>query len=210
MGPELKKRLESRRLDRSFYARSHTEVARDLLGKILWHSSPGGDVAVRIVETEAYGGGDDPGSHGYRGKTRRNATMFGPPGHLYVYFTYGMHYCLNVVTGASGESSAVLIRAGEPLWGTELMAKRRGVSDIYNLASGPAKLAQALGVERSFDGVDLCASSIGIFDDDYLPWAVVQATRVGLSRDGGHLWRFCIEDNRFVSKPWPWRAASRD
>lgn len=204
MGSRVTERLSGTRLGRDFYARPHTAVAEELLGKVLWHSTPEGVAAVRIVETEAYGGADDPGSHGYKGKNRRNATMFGPPGHAYVYFTYGMHHCLNVVTGEDGECSAVLIRAGEPLMGLELMRAGRGVEDVYNLASGPGKLTEALGIDLSIDGIDLCSGPIGISEDRGSgPVSVHASSRVGLSRDGGNPWRYCIEGNRFVSKPRP-------
>lgn len=164
MGGVLAK-LHSTRLPRSFYARHPVEVAVDVLGKVLWHASPEGLVAVRIVEAEAYGGSDDPGSHGYRGMTARNASMFGPAGHLYVYFTYGMHYCLNLVTGREGECSAVLVRAGEPVIGTEIMRSRRlKARTVHDLCSGPAKLCEALGIDRSHDGVDLCEGVIGVSD----------------------------------------------
>jgi DNA-3-methyladenine glycosylase len=204
----LIERLQACRLARRFYARPHTVVAEELIGKVVWRLCDEGLVAARIVETEAYGGSDDPGSHGYRGQTPRNATMFGPPGHAYVYFTYGMHHCLNVVTGRDGECSAVLIRAGEPLYGVELMRLWRRSEDIYNLASGPGKLTQALGVSRSDDGTDLCSSVIGISDDGFEPESISESPRIGLSQDGGHLWRYCYEGNRFVSKPWPWRNSA--
>lgn len=197
------------RLPRSFYARGHTSVAIDLLGKILWCDSDDGFVAVRIVETEAYGGADDPGSHGFKGMTPRNGTMFGPPGHAYVYFTYGMHFCLNVVTGREGECSAVLLRAAEPLEGIDIIMRRRRTDDFFNLASGPGKLAQALGIDRTSDGADLCSSTLGISDDGFTPEAIYRSYRVGLRRDGGHQWRYCIDKNRFVSRPWPWQQTQQ-
>ena len=132
-----------------------TEVAPDLLGQVLVRALPDGTrAAARIVEVEAYGP-DDPASHAFRGETPRNATMFGPPGHLYVYFTYGMHFCMNAVCGRSGEGTAVLLRAGEPLAGIEEMRARRGREPIVELCSGPGRFTQALDVSRADDGADL-------------------------------------------------------
>jgi len=139
-------------LPRSFYERPSTEVAPSLLNKVLVH----GDRAVRIVEVEAYGGADDPASHAYRGRTRRNGVMFGAPGLLYVYFTYGMHWCANAVCGAEGEGVAVLLRAGAPLAGLEGMwASRAAARRERDLANGPAKLCQALAIDGGLDGADL-------------------------------------------------------
>ena len=152
-----------RPLPRSFYARDSLVVAPELLHKLLAHDDPGdGRVAARIVEVEAYRGADDPGSHGYRGPTPRTASMFGPPGHLYVYFTYGMHWCANVVTGAAGESSAVLLRAAEPVAGLDVMrARRPKARRDRELCAGPARLAQAFGLTGIDDGADLPAVPSG-------------------------------------------------
>jgi DNA-3-methyladenine glycosylase (3mg) len=175
-----------RPLDRSFFARRPVEVAPELLGRVLVHDSPGGRVAVRLTEVEAYGvPGEDPASHTYRGRTRRNAVMFGPPGHLYVYFTYGMHFCANFVCMPEGTGAGVLLRAGEVIEGAELATARRngrraapggpadtgtgedpaggsrprrpaGLVAPRDLARGPARLAVALGFAREHDGVDCC------------------------------------------------------
>lgn len=140
--------------DRNSFARPATEVAPDLLGWELVFANAAGEAGGIITETEAYMGADDPASHAFRGPSQRNQVMFGPPGYAYVYFTYGLHYCLNVVTGAAGEASAVLIRALEPTRGIELMQQRRGVKNLTNLTTGPAKLTQALGLDRALNGHD--------------------------------------------------------
>lgn len=168
---------------------------------------PGGErLAARIVETEAYGP-EDPASHAFRGKTARNAVMFGPPGHLYVYFTYGMHFCMNAVTGDRGVGGAVLLRAGEPTDGLAEMATRRGLEDPRRLCSGPAKLAQAFGVARAEDGVDLATGAEGIWIAAGSPVAsaeIVRGPRVGIRVGLDLAWRFRIRDDPFVS---PGRAA---
>jgi DNA-3-methyladenine glycosylase len=157
--------------------------------------------AARIVEVEAYGP-DDPASHAFRGMTPRNAVMFGPAGHLYVYFTYGMHFCMNVVTGRAGEGTAVLLRAGEPLEGLEGMRSRRSRDPIFDLCSGPGRFTQAFGVARPENGVDL-------FDGDSL-WVetgrrsepIATGIRVGV-RETTRSWRYWLEGNAFVSRGRP-------
>ena len=131
------------------------EVAPDLLGAVVRHATPDGTVAVRLTEVEAYDGANDPGSHAFRGRTPRNAVMFGPPGHVYVYFTYGMHWCMNLVCGPEGQASAVLLRAGEVVEGAPLATRRRPTAKTpRELARGPARLTLALGVDGSQDGLD--------------------------------------------------------
>lgn len=178
------------------------DVAPRILGGILRH----GEVAVRITEVEAYDGANDPGSHAYRGRTDRTATMFGPPGHLYVYFVYGMHHCCNVVTGAPGEAAAVLFRAGEVVAGLEVARARRGsqTSD-RDLARGPARLASALGIDLTHDGTDL---GNGELTWEFAPkpaTAVVSGPRVGLRRAADRAWRFWLEGEASVS---PYRPAA--
>src|SRR6266568_1903595 len=141
-------------LGRSWYARPSPLLARHLLGRHLVRIVDGTVLVGRIIECEAYQQ-DDPASHSYRGRTARTEVMFGPPGHLYVYFTYGMHFCMNVVTGRDGEGSAVLLRAVEPLEGLPEMARRRQTEDARLLCAGPARLCQAFGVGREHNGVDL-------------------------------------------------------
>ena len=150
-------------IPRDFFARHAVEVAPDLLGCVLEHQTADGLVAVELTEVEAYAGRSDPASHAYRGKTRRNAVMFGPPGHAYVYFTYGMHFCVNMVClGAEGSASAVLLRAGAVIAGEDLARARRtrGAASVASrdLARGPARLCQALDIDRSLDGADVCAA----------------------------------------------------
>ncbi|MFM8305089.1 MAG: DNA-3-methyladenine glycosylase [Actinomycetota bacterium] len=195
-----------RRLGRAFFARDALTVAPDLLHKVLVHDDPAGPLAVRIVEVEAYGGADDPGSHGFRGPTPRTASMFGPPGHLYVYFTYGMHWCVNVVTGAPGAASAVLLRAGIPVDGIEVMRSRRvAARRDRDLTSGPAKLAQALGLSGVHDGIDLTRGPVRVVDDGMAPPDEVCWTpRIGLAPGKGDTqpWRCTVP-----GVPEPRRAA---
>ena len=154
-------------------------AARGLLGRTLRSRIEGLDCAVTITEVEAYGGADDPASHGYRGRTRGNASMFGPGGTLYVYRSYGVHWCLNVVTGAEGVASAVLLRAGVPVMGVVHMEQRRGRGD--HLADGPGKLAQALGITGEHDGSSLLTGSVRI-EGDPVAGRIVAGPRVGINR----------------------------
>jgi DNA-3-methyladenine glycosylase len=190
------------RLPRSFYARAATEVAPAMLGHILVRALPDGTrTSARIVEVEAYGP-EDPASHAFRGMTGRNAVMFGPPGHLYVYFTYGMHFCMNAVAGRAGEGTAVLLRAGEPLEGMELMRSRRGRDRVLDLCSGPGRFAQALGVARSENGVDLVRGEALWVERGARSEPIGTGIRVGV-RETTRSWRYWLEGNAFVSRGRP-------
>ncbi len=187
-------------LDRRFFERDSREVAPDLLNKVLVH----GETQGRIVEVEAYCGANDPAAHTYRGRTARNATMFGPPGHLYVYFSYGMHWCANVVCEPEGIGTAVLLRALAPLQGVEVMERRRRQAKRpTDLCSGPAKLCQALAIDGAHDGVDLVGSGgIGIVDDGVpAPARPVCTTRVGITKGVEHQWRWYVPGDPNVSRP---------
>lgn len=175
-------------------------VAPRLLGCRLVRQLGSTEVSGRIVEVEAYSQ-EDAASHSYRGETERTRVMFGPPGHSYVYFTYGMHYCCNVVTGASGFGSGVLIRALEPLTGVPLMSRNRHGLSGAALTNGPAKLCQALQIDRRLNGHDLRTGPLRLVIEPPLEQtAIVQTTRVGISRSQDVPWRFYIKHNPYVSK----------
>jgi DNA-3-methyladenine glycosylase len=201
-----------RLLTPEFFARPVLEVAPDLLGAKVRHVGPAGPVAVRLTEVEAYAGEQDPGSHAFRGRTPRTAVMFGPPGRVYVYFTYGMHWCMNLVCGPDGEASAVLLRAGEVVEGADLATARRTTArSPRELARGPARLTVALGVDGSHDGADATdpASCLTLHAGRPPRGAVVRTgPRVGVAGDGaGHPWRFWLADEASVSAYRP--AVSR-
>ncbi|MFQ5700327.1 MAG: DNA-3-methyladenine glycosylase [Acidobacteriota bacterium] len=193
--------MGTRKLPRSFYDRSALLVAPDLLGKILCHRRGGLLTSGRIVEVEAYLGEGDPASHAFRGPSRRNRAMFGPPGHAYVYFTYGNHFCMNVVTGPDGVASAVLIRALEPVEGIAAMRRRRGRTRIEDLTSGPGKLAQALGIDRDAYGLDLRREPLWICTDGLVPSGCATGPRVGIRAATDRPYRFFLPDSPFVSRP---------
>ena len=198
------------RAGRGFFARSSLEVAPELLGCLLVVDRPPGPVTVRLTEVEAYDGETDPGSHAFRGPTPRNAVMYGAAGHLYTYFTYGMHWCANIVCGPPGVATAVLLRAGEVVAGVDIARHRRPPSAAdRDLARGPARLASALALGREDNGADLCATPrhpSGIRLQRREPVAdqlIRQGPRVGVSGAGGdataYPWRFWIEGDRTVS-----------
>ena len=212
-------------IPRKFFARPSVEVAPDLLGSVLEHETADGLVAVELTEVEAYAGRSDPASHAYRGKTARNAVMFGPPGHAYVYFTYGMHFCVNVVClGEEGSASAVLLRAGRVIAGEELACARRtrGTTAIAprDLARGPARLCQALGIDRSQNGADMVSAGsplrmlsgagnparsalLASADENLIrpatPSRIVTGPRVGVSSAAEIPWRFWYDGDPTVS-----------
>ena len=191
-------------LPRRFYLRGVLRVAQDVLGRTLVWEGGEGRLAARIVEVEAYGGEDDGASHARPGPTRRNASMFGPGGHAYVYFTYGMHHCLNLVTGREGRASAVLVRALEPLEGLEAMRANRGprVSDTA-LLRGPGCVARGLGLTLKHDGLDLTRGPLWIAAGPArrAPWRVVRGPRIGIRRDAERPWRFWLSGHPCVSGP---------
>ncbi len=209
------------RLPRSFFARSSLEVAPDLLGCTVEHAG----VTVRITETEAYAGRDDPGSHAFRGETPRTRVMFGPAGFLYVYFTYGMHFCANVVCGQEGRASAVLLRAGEVVHGFDLAARGRDHLMLRDRARGPARLATALGLDGSHTDRDFCRPALRRPTPRAPLDLVVRAPaapvdperirtgpRVGVSGAGGdgvaYAWRFWVAGDPTVSAYRPGRVRS--
>jgi DNA-3-methyladenine glycosylase len=195
-------------ISRDFFARHAVEVAPDLLGCVLEHQTADGLVAVELTEVEAYAGQSDPASHAYRGKTRRNAVMFGPPGHAYVYFTYGMHFCVNLVCLGEGSASAVLLRAGAVIAGEDLARARRtrGASSVASrdLARGPARLCQALGIDRELDGADVCAADSPLrvragAGNPVRSAKIATGPRVGVSSAAEVPWRFWYEGEPTVS-----------
>ncbi len=204
-------------LPESFFARDTVTVARELLGKIVVSRIGGREVAGRIVETEAYLGANDPGSHAStKGVTPRNTTMYGPPGHAYVYFTYGNHHMLNLVTEAQGVAGAVLLRALEPVSGLDVMLARRSVGRAarrigpHDVANGPGKLAQALAVDIGSNGLSLQSGTLGVYDSPPPDECVGVSGRVGLSEGHELELRFYLHGSPFVSRgrtgPKPPRA----
>ena len=184
-----------RRLRRDFFARSVHEVAPELIGATLLVDGVGGT----IVEVEAYDQ-EDPASHGFRGPTPRNAAMFGPPGHAYVYRSYGIHWCLNLVCGEVGRPAALLVRALEPTHGLETMRARRGLDDARLLCSGPGRLCQALGVTRAHDGLPLDAPPFEVRPRTAAP-EIATCPRIGITRAAQLPWRYGLAGSRYLSRP---------
>jgi len=189
-------------IPRRFYDRPVLDVARDLLGCVLVHDSGDVAVAIRLTEVEAYAGGHDPASHAFRGPTARNEVMFGPGGHAYVYFTYGMHFCVNLVCGPDGAASAVLLRAGEVVAGIDVARARRGDAPDRDLARGPARLTKSLAIDRRLNGADVTASGsplrvhVGRPVEDV---DVRRGPRVGVNAAHDVPWRMWLADDPTVS-----------
>ncbi len=192
-------------LTTEFYRRPTLTVARDLLGKVFVRREGGDTLSGRIVEVEAYHQDGDEAAHSFGGERERNRVMFRDGGLLYVYFTYGMHFCMNVVTEREGTGAAVLIRALEPMEGVARMRENRGAGKTdVELTNGPAKLCQALGIGRGENGLSLDGGIVGMYDDGAAPGAEIGiSTRVGISRSTELPWRFFLTGNRWVSRGRP-------
>lgn len=193
----------SQPLPRDFYQRPTLDVARELLGKIIVRQTNGETLIGKIVETEAYIGQDDPACHAAKGRTPRTELMFGEPGYAYIYFIYGMYYCLNAVTEQPEFPAAVLIRAVEPLEGLQTMRSNRNRRTMADLTNGPGKLCQAMMIGKHQNGIDLCQSGeLYIAAAPAVPTADILATRrIGIRVGTEKAWRFCLSGNRFVSHP---------
>jgi DNA-3-methyladenine glycosylase len=193
-----------RKLPRDFYTRDVLRVARELPGKVFVKKRVDTILAGKIVEVEAYSGAADEAAHSFGGVTARNQVMFREGGILYVYFTYGMHYCCNVVTGREGEGNAVLLRAMEPLEGIETMMRNRfgeSKKDFRNLTNGPAKICRAFGIDSKDNGVDLLGDDIYILDGETVSEDSIHVSRrIGIKKSTDLPWRFYIKENPFASK----------
>jgi DNA-3-methyladenine glycosylase len=189
--------VTTRALPADLFARSVHDLAPELIGATLLFDGVGG----RIVEVEAYDH-EDPASHGYRGRTARNASMFGPPGHAYVYRSYGIHWCLNLVCEAVGVANAILVRALEPTHGLAVMRERRGLEDPRLFCSGPGRLCQALGITREHDGLALDRPPFELFERER-PVEVLAGPRIGITRAAELPWRYVEAGSRFVSRASP-------
>lgn len=197
----------SKKLNLEFYKRNTLDVAQDLLNKILIHRKENIIYAGKIVKVEAYDGTIDKASHSYNRRTDRTEIMYSEGGYLYVYLTYGMHHCCNVVTGIKDKGTAVLIRAVEPLNEIEKMLKNRfnekeiSNSDIYKLTSGPGNVCKAMEINRDHSGINLSSDTIFILDNEILPLNRIKITkRIGITRSVNLPWRFYIKNNRYISK----------
>lgn len=190
-------------IERAFFERNTVDVARDLLGVLLISHDKGKEVVGRIVETEAYPGLVDPASHAFIGQTKRNASLFGQPGRAYVYLSYGLHTCLNIVAHPkSAPAGGVLLRAVEPLEGIEIIKQRRKIDNLRDLTNGPGKVGQAFGIKLADNGVDVTKSESHIFliQDPTYRVQYDSTKRIGITKNPDVLWRFIIPGNRWVSR----------
>ncbi|MBN2571567.1 MAG: DNA-3-methyladenine glycosylase [Ignavibacteriales bacterium] len=194
------------KLERKFYKKDVLTVAKNLLGKFFIKVNDTNIVVCKIVEVEAYAGVNDEASHSFNGITNRNKVMFEQGGLLYIYFTYGIHFCANVVTGEKGIGSAVLLRAFEPILGVDVLAMNRYKKKLISekekigLTNGPGKICQALEIHREHNGIDLTGNIIFISDAENESISILQSKRIGIKKSADLLWRFYIKDNPFVSK----------
>lgn len=194
--------MEDNVIPYSFYGRDTVKVARELLGKVMIFQGKGIPVGGKVVETEAYLGREDPACHSAKGRSERNAVMFGPSGFAYIYLIYGMYLCFNVTTGPEDSPEAVLIRALEPVEGIQVMRRNRGQDSIYNLCSGPAKLVQALGIDMSLNGTSVVEGKVRFLDSSSSTTSVniVETARIGISKAADWPLRFYVAESRFVSR----------
>jgi len=195
------------KLSKSFYYRDLLTVAKELLGKVMVKKNPKNLLTVRIVEVEAYNGDIDKAAHSYGGKTERNRVMFNEGGYFYVYLSYGVHHCCNIVTGFKDKGTAVLIRAAEPLNGLDVMIKNRfgrklkNDKEIINLTSGPGKVCKALGINRNHSGIDLTGDKIFLIDQSKFKASEIGISkRIGITKSTNYPWRFYIKENKFLSR----------
>lgn len=194
------------RLDKNFFQKNTKQLAKELLGTFLVHKTPEGTTVGKIVETEAYLFKNDPACHAARGKTKRNAPMFESAGIIYVYFIYGVHYCFNIVSGKEDQGEAVLIRALEPVQGIELMQKRRGPNiEQKDLCNGPAKLVEAMAINKTHNQSSLLNGPIAVYDKNSFSTGkskinIVRTTRIGINLGAELPLRFYIKDSEFISK----------
>ena len=195
------------KLSKSFYKRDLLTVAKELLGKVLIKKNPKNLLAANIVEVEAYNGEIDKAAHTYSGRTERNKVMFNEGGFLYVYLSYGVHYCCNIVTGFEEKGTAVLIRAVEPLKGLDMMIKNRfsrklkNDLEIINLTSGPGKVCKALGINKDHSGIDLTGDKIFLLDQPKVKASEIGISkRIGITKSTNYPWRFYIKENQFLSR----------
>lgn len=203
----MQDKLSNKKLTKTFYQRELLRVAKDLLGKIIVKYDNDFILAGKIVEVEAYHGDIDEAAHSYGGMTKRTEIMFEEGGYLYVYFTYGAHHCCNVVTGKKGQGTAVLVRAVEPVSGIDSMIKNRfrrklkNEKEISNLTSGPGKVCQAFGIDRSHSGIDLTGGKIFILENTRIPNKEIGVSkRIGITKSKELPWRFFIKDNPYLSR----------